>query len=146
MQPDPQQPFVQEPLAEAAEALPAIPKRTILTRMHEYFLGENPTLLTALVPTCFLSMVLYTRHPTTNFIFDEQEALLANPYVRAAGDPATKIGWLQAFKRDFWGLTPERTIGSYRPLPDLVWRALWKLGLREQSAFPHDYINVLLHG
>ena len=52
----------------------------------EYFLGDDPTLLTALVPTCFLSMALYTRNPATNFIFDEQEALLANPYVRAAAD------------------------------------------------------------
>jgi hypothetical protein len=91
-------------------------------------------------------MVLYTRHPATNFIFDEQEALLANPYVRAASDPSAGIGWLQAFKRDFWGLTPERTIGSYRPVPDILWRLLWKLGAREQSAFPHAYLNVLLHG
>jgi hypothetical protein len=131
---------------EPLEPLPPLPKRTLLTRVRYYFLGEDPTLLTALVPTCFLSMLLYTRSPATNFIFDEQEALLANPYVRAAGDPASGIGWLSAFKRDFWGLTPERTIGSYRPLPDLVWRALWKVGLRDASAFPHDYLNVLLHG
>jgi hypothetical protein len=133
-------------LADAAEPLPPLPKRSPFKRVRDYFLGEDPTLLIALVPTCFLSMVLYTRSPTTNFIFDEQEALLANPYVRAASDPAAKIGWLSAFHRDFWGLTPERTIGSYRPLPDILWRALWKLGLREQSAFPHDYVNVLLHG
>jgi hypothetical protein len=120
--------------------------RSVLTWVRDYFLGEDPSLLTALVPTCFLSMVLYTRHPATNFIFDEQEALLANPYVRAAADPTSKIGWLEAFKRDFWGLTPERTIGSYRPLPDIVWRALWKVGLRDGTAFPHDYVNVLLHG
>jgi hypothetical protein len=131
---------------DAVEPLPPLPKRSALLRVRDYFLGEDPTLLTALVPTCFLSMLLYMRSPTTNFIFDEQEALLANPYVRAASDPGAKISWLSAFKRDFWGLTPERTIGSYRPLPDLVWRALWKVGLREQSAFPHDYINVLLHG
>ncbi|MDP9001265.1 MAG: tetratricopeptide repeat protein [Myxococcota bacterium] len=128
------------------EPLPPLPKRSVWSAANDYFLGEEPTLLTALVPTCFLSMLLYTRSPATNFIFDEQEALLANPYVRAASDPAAKIGWLSAFKRDFWGLTPERTIGSYRPLPDILWRALWKLGLREQSAFPHDYVNVLLHG
>ncbi|HEY8041412.1 MAG TPA: tetratricopeptide repeat protein [Polyangiaceae bacterium] len=134
------------PAAEAVETLPPLPKRSLLTRAREYFLGEDPTLLTALVPTCFLSMVLYTRHPATNFIFDEQEALLANPYVRAAADPTSKIGWMEAFKRDFWGLTPDRTIGSYRPVPDIVWRALWKIGLRDQSAFPHDYVNVLLHG
>jgi protein O-mannosyl-transferase len=132
--------------AAISEPLPPIPRRTVLSVLREYFLGEEPTLLTALVPTCFLSMALYTRSPATNFIFDEQEALLANPYVRAASDPAGKIRWLDAFKRDFWGLTPERTIGSYRPLPDIVWRALWKIGCREQSAFPHDYVNVLLHG
>jgi hypothetical protein len=130
----------------APAALPSIPKRNVFTRIRDYFLGEDPTLLTALVPTCFLSMILYTRHPTTNFIFDEQEALLANPYVRAASDPTTKIGWLEAFRRDFWGLTPERTIGSYRPLPDVIWRALWRVGAREGSAFPHAYLNVLLHG
>lgn len=134
------------PLAGDPEPLPPIPKRTLLTRAREYFLDEDPVLLTALVPSCFLSMLLYTRHPATNFIFDEQEALLANPYVRAARDPAAHIGWLQAFKRDFWGLTPERTIGSYRPIPDIVWRALWKIGAREQSAFPHAYVNVLIHG
>jgi len=128
------------------EPLPPIPKRSVLTRTREYFLGEDPTLLTALVPTCFLSMALYTRHPETNFIFDEQEALLANPYVRAVTDRDSSIGWLAAFRRDFWGLTPERTIGSYRPLPDIVWRALWKIGAREQSAFPHAYLNVLIHG
>jgi hypothetical protein len=132
--------------AEDAEPLPPLPKRTLFTRAYDYFLGEDPTLLTALVPTCFLSMALYTRHPATNFIFDEQEALLANPYVRAAADPSTKIGWLQAFRRDFWGLTPDRTIGSYRPLPDIVWRGLWRIGMRDSSAFPHDYVNVLLHG
>jgi hypothetical protein len=131
------------------EPLPPIPKQStwgaIREGLRSYFLGEDPTLITALLPTCLLSMVLYTRHPSTNFIFDEQEALLANPYVRAGSDPG-KIGWLQAFRRDFWGLTPDRTIGSYRPLPDVVWRALWKLGARDQTAFPHAYLNVLVHG
>lgn len=145
-QPEPPPQTTSATTTVADEPLPPIPKRTVVTRLREYFLGEDPTLLTALVPTCFLSLLLYTRHPSTNFIFDEQEALLANPYVRAAADPATKIGWLQAFRRDFWGLTPDRTIGSYRPVPDLVWRALWKIGARDQSAWPHDYVNVMLHG
>jgi hypothetical protein len=131
---------------DPSELLPPLPKRTLGGRIREYFLGEDPSLLSALVPTCFLSMLLYSRSPATNFIFDEQEALLANPYVRAAADSPSKIPWHAAFQRDFWGLTPERTIGSYRPLPDIVWRALWKLGMREQSAFPHDYVNVMLHG
>jgi hypothetical protein len=142
---------IEPPADESApfETLPPIPKRSIYRAIRRslraYFLGEDPTLITALLPTCFLSMVLYTRPPRTNFIFDEQEALLANPYVRAASDPG-KVGWLQAFRRDFWGLSPDRTIGSYRPLPDIVWRFLWKLGARDQTAFPHAYLNVLVHG
>lgn len=127
-----------------ADGPAVIPKHSLAKFAREYFLAEEPTLLTALVPTCFLSMLLYTRHPRTNFIFDEQEALLANPYVRAAADPSSTIGWLQAFRRDFWGLTPDRTIGSYRPLPDILWRALWRVGVRE--TFFHAYFNVLLHG
>ena len=115
--------------------------------LRDYFLGEDPTLSTALVPLCFLSMALFTRNPVkTNFIFDEQEALLANPYVRSVADLALKIGWMEAFHRDFWGLTPDRTIGSYRPLPDLVWRLLWALGARDQTPFLHHWVNVLLHG
>ena len=145
-QPETPPPVVAVPAVEVEEPLPPLPKRTFFTRVRDYFLAEDPSLLTALVPTCFLSMLLYTRHPATNFIFDEQEALLANPYVRAAADPMTKIGWLEAFRRDFWGLTPDRTIGSYRPLPDIVWRGLWKIGMRDASAFPHAYLNVLLHG
>ncbi len=114
--------------------------------IHDYFLGDDPGFGLALVPYCFLSMLLFTRHPSTNFIFDEQEALLANPYVRSIADPHPKFRWVDAFYRDFWGLGPDRSIGSYRPIPDLVWRALWGLGAREQTPFLHHWINVLLHG
>ena len=115
--------------------------------LREYFLGHDPSFGLALVPYCFLSMLLFTRHPThTNFIFDEQEALLANPYVRSIAEAQPKFRWIDAFHRDFWGLGPERSIGSYRPIPDLVWRALWGLGAREQTPFLHHWVNVLLHG
>ncbi len=136
--------------APPAQAPPE-PKPTFIITfrqwLHDYFLGDNPSLGLALVPFCFLSMLLFTRHPTkTNFIFDEQEALLANPYVRSIADPEPKFRWLDAFYRDFWGLGPERSIGSYRPIPNLVWRALWGLGAREQTPFLHHWVNVLLHG
>lgn len=115
--------------------------------LHEYFFAEDPNFATAIVPMSFLSMLLFTRHPTkTNFIFDEQEALLANPYVRSVADPKSSLRWVDAFFRDFWGLPPDRSIGSYRPIPDLVWRALWGLGARDQSPFLHHWVNVLLHG
>ena len=140
----PPQPSYESRAPEPIRALLLL--QTWLRRARDYFLGEDPTLLVALVPCIALSMLLYTRSVTTNFIFDEQEALLANPYVRAAGDPKSGIGWMQAFRRDFWGLLPSRTIGSYRPLPDLIWRAMWRVGMRDQSAFPHAYLNVLVHG
>jgi len=115
--------------------------------LREYFLAEDPQFLAALVPFCFLSMFLFTRHPfRTNFIFDEQEALLANPYVRSVADAHPKFGWLDAFRRDFWGLGPERSIGSYRPIPNLVWRFLWMCGAREHNPFLHHWVNVLFHG
>ena len=121
--------------------------RTFRGWVRDFFLGEDPSFWVAIVPYCFVSMLLFTRHPTkTNFIFDEQEALLANPYVRSIADLQPKFGWLDAFRRDFWGLGPERSIGSYRPIPNLVWRALWGLGARDQTPFLHHWVNVLLHG
>jgi protein O-mannosyl-transferase len=130
---------------------PPEPKPTFIITfrqwVRDYFLGDDPSFGLALVPYCFLSMLLFTRHPSrTNFIFDEQEALLANPYVRSIADAQPKFRWLDAFYRDFWGLGPERSIGSYRPIPNLVWRALWGLGARDQTPFLHHWVNVLFHG
>jgi hypothetical protein len=135
-----------EPAAPASAPAPdRIPlRRTILQWLRDYFLGDDPTLGIAYVPLGFLAIALFTRSPKTNFIFDEQEALLANPYVRSIADPHPKFRWVDAFYRDFWGLGPERSIGSYRPIPDLVWRALWGLGMRDTPFF-HHWVNVYLH-
>ncbi len=114
---------------------------------RHYFVGEDLSFGVVVVPLCFLSMILFTRHPMkTNFIFDEQEALLANPYVRSVVEHNLHLGWLDAFRRDFWGLPPDHSIGSYRPIPDLVWRGLWALGARTQTPFLHHWVNVLVHG
>jgi len=59
--------------------------------------------------------LLFARSPLTGFVFDEQEAILASPYLRQPS------AWLDAFRVDFWGLPVARTIGSYRPLPNLLW-------------------------
>lgn len=141
----PEAPTKEPPLIVPEVIEPKIPG--FVDSIRDYFLGEDPTFAVAVVPCCFLAMALFTRHPfKTNFIFDEQEALLANPYVRSIADPIPKFHWLDAFRRDFWGLPPDCSIGSYRPIPDLVWRALWGIGARDQSPFLHHWVNVLLHG
>jgi hypothetical protein len=102
-----------------------------------YFAKHDPTLRHAIAPALVVSALLYVRSPLSNYIFDEQEALLANPYVNGEG-----LGFWDAFRRDFWGLPPDRSIGSYRPLPDLVWRLLWNVS---HSPFIHHSVNVLVH-
>jgi hypothetical protein len=137
--------------AGSAALAPLVPKPGLASRFGEavryYFVGEELSFGVLVVPLCFLAMLLFTRHPMkTNFIFDEQEALLANPYVRSVAEPNLHLGWLDAFRRDFWGLPPDRSIGSYRPIPDLVWRALWAIGARAQTPFLDHWVNVLVHG
>ncbi|MCU0656165.1 MAG: tetratricopeptide repeat protein [Polyangiaceae bacterium] len=105
--------------------------------VRDYFVGDDPTFWVAMVPLLALVALLYTRHPATNCIFDEQEALLANPYVNGKTG-----GWLTAFQRDFWGLPHDRSVGSYRPIPNLVWRAIW--GYSKNPWLAH-WFNVLLH-
>ncbi len=108
-----------------------------LTSLKSYFADQDPKFLTAFAPALIASVLIYVRSPLSNYIFDEQEALLANPYVNGQAG-----SFLQAFKRDFWGLPPDRSIGSYRPLPDLVWRALWFISHRP---FLHHWVNVVVH-
>jgi hypothetical protein len=102
-----------------------------------YFAGHDPTFRHAISPALVVSTLLFVRSPLSNYIFDEQEALLANPYVNGEG-----LGFWDAFRRDFWGLPPDRSIGSYRPLPDLVWRLLWHVS---HSPFVHHAVNVVIH-
>ncbi len=89
---------------------------------------------------CFLllSALVFLRPPTTNFIFDEQEALLGNPYLNGSS------AWMDAFHVDFWGRVPERTIGSYRPLPNLLWWPL-RATLQWNTPWVLSLLNLLLH-
>jgi hypothetical protein len=105
--------------------------------VRRYFAEQDPRFAVGFVPALLASIVLYVRSPLSNYIFDEQEALLANPYVNDE-----KLGFLSAFARDFWGLPPERSIGSYRPLPNLVWRLLWHVS---HQPFIHHWVNVIGH-
>ncbi len=65
------------------------PKRVSL-RLHfaawwaglkAYFTEQDPKFWTAFAPAFVLSVLIFVRSPLSNYIFDEQEALLANPYV-----------------------------------------------------------------
>jgi len=102
-----------------------------------YFRTEDPVFAAALTPALMIAAVIFVRSPMTNYIFDEQEALLANPYVNGKTMP-----WWQAFRRDFWGLPADHSIGSYRPIPNVIWRALWPLG---QSPWVLHWINIVIH-
>lgn len=102
-----------------------------------YFTERAPRFVTAWGPAFALCLLIYTRSPSSNYIFDEQEALLANPYVNGRG-----VAFWQVLERDFWGLSPERTIGSYRPLPNLIWRALWTV---THVPWFHHLVNVVVH-
>jgi hypothetical protein len=102
-----------------------------------YFSEQDPTFRHAVLPALVVAALLYVRSPLSNYIFDEQEALLANPYVNSQG-----LGFFDAFRRDFWGLPPDRTIGSYRPLPNVVWRSLWFVS---SAPFLHHLVNVIVH-
>lgn len=112
-------------------------RERIWRSIANYFSEQNPTFWTAFAPALVLAALVYTRSPASNFIFDEQEALLANPYVNGHD-----LGFLDAFRRDFWGLPPERTIGSYRPLPNLVWWVFWRIS--ELPWLPH-WVNIVVH-
>lgn len=103
-----------------------------------YFADSDPTFWTALAPLMLLSIALFSRWPTTNFIFDEQEALLANPYVHGVDG----LTFWDAIHRDFWGLLPDRSIGSYRPIPNFFWRALWQVS---EQPFVHHFYNLVFH-
>lgn len=95
--------------------------------LASYFSERSPTFRVALLPMIALSCVLYMRWlPTTNYIFDEQEALLGNPYVNQ------KFKYEDAIYRDFWGLPANASIGSYRPVPNYMWRGLVEVGERGQ--------------
>jgi hypothetical protein len=102
-----------------------------------YFRVNDPLFRSALAPALVVTALLYVRSPLSNYIFDEQEALLANPYVNGEG-----LGYWDAFRRDFWGLPADRSIGSYRPLPNLIWRLLWQIS---KAPFLHHLVNVLVH-
>jgi hypothetical protein len=111
--------------------------RGLASSVRRYFEEQDPRFSIAFAPALLVSIVLYVRSPLSNYIFDEQEALLANPYVN---DP--KLPFLSAFSRDFWGLPPDRSIGSYRPIPNLIWRLLWHVS---HQPFIHHWVNVIGH-
>ncbi len=122
--------------APAAGARPRFWRRQWV-RVSGYFTDQDPSFWVAFTPALVVAALIFVRSPASNYIFDEQEALLANPYVNGNG-----LGWLDAFRRDFWGLLPDRSIGSYRPIPNLIWRALWQV---HKHPWLHHWINVVLH-
>ena len=151
----PEAPLLPEVPPEPAVPIFAVHRRTpwiypdllddLIAWARARLLGRDPTFLAALAPFALIAAVLFSRWPGTNFIFDEQEALLANPYVNKMGG----LRFVDAIHRDFWGLSPDRSIGSYRPIPNFLWRSIWQLSSKPdglfRQPFVHHIYNVLFH-
>jgi Flp pilus assembly protein TadD len=73
------------------------------------------------------------------FVQDDHPAVVGNPAVHGALDPATLLG------RDFWGQPPGSpgAVGTYRPLPALTFWLDWHLGGGAPWVF--HLTNLLLH-
>lgn len=129
---------LEEPRTTALPRRPRIERlRSAWAAVRAYFTEQDPTFWIAFTPALVVVAVLFVRSPLSNYIFDEQEALLANPYVNAQS-----LGFWDAVRRDFWGLPPERSIGSYRPIPNFIWRLLWNVST---LPFFHHWVNILGH-
>jgi hypothetical protein len=113
--------------------------RQALGRVASYFAERDPTVRAALGPALAVATALFLRSPFSNYIFDEQEALLANPFVNG------KVPFRDVLTRDFWGLPHDRSIGSYRPLPNVIWRAFWQLGAPFHHPWALHWINIVVH-
>lgn len=131
-------PDLDQPCANALSRQPILQwLRRLSSSIRRYFRDQDPTFWVAFTPALLVTALLFVRSPLSNYIFDEQEALLANPYVNAQG-----LGFWDAVRRDFWGLPPERSIGSYRPIPNVFWRLLWNVS---SMPFLHHWVNIIGH-
>ncbi len=110
-----------------------------LRESREFFRDRDPEIRKAFLPALALAAILFTRNPVSNYIFDEQEALLANPFVNG------KVPWKDLLTRDFWGLPHDRSIGSYRPLPNVIWRAFWELHPMLRQPWALHWVNIVIH-
>jgi hypothetical protein len=129
-------------LQDKARGLPSRLAATLLqtgSRIAAYFRERDPTITAAFGPALAVSTLLFLRSPLSNYIFDEQEALLANPFVNG------KVPFRDVLTRDFWGLPHDRSIGSYRPLPNVVWRAFWQLGEVFHHPWALHWVNIVVH-
>lgn len=84
-----------------------------------------------------VALLAYANAVPSGYAFDDRMVVLENPVVQGR-EPA-----LNVFVRDWWGHPARRTVGSYRPLPELSLALEWR-------AFGHapwvsHLVNVLLH-
>lgn len=84
--------------------------RGLGSTVRNYFEQQDPRFSVALPPALLVAIALYVRSPLSNYIFDEQEALLANPYVNS-----NELSFFSAFQRDFWGLPPSAALARIDP-------------------------------
>lgn len=71
------------------------------------------------------------------FVFDDPQALLANPVVTG------EVPCWEAFSRDYWGNPMEGGVNSWRPIMPIAWAMLWKIS--PGQPLPFHLLSVLLH-
>ncbi|MBI5515360.1 MAG: tetratricopeptide repeat protein [Deltaproteobacteria bacterium] len=72
------------------------------------------------------------------FVYDDARGVLEHPVVQAT------VPWSGALTHDFWGVRAGvgHSVGTWRPLVTLTFRALWSLG---GAPWPFHLTEVLLH-
>ncbi len=95
---------------------PAEPLRERVRRyfvsIWRYFTEQDPTFGVALPPAIVIAVILFVRSPSRTTSSTSRRRCSRTRTSTASS------GVLEAFKRDFWGLLPDRSIGSYRPAPE----------------------------
>lgn len=84
-----------------------------------------------------LGLLAYAGEGPNGFIYDDKPAVMENAVING------RRPLIQAFTHDFWGLSPARTVGTYRPIADLSLGLDWRIGKGEPRAL--RAMSILWH-
>jgi len=71
------------------------------------------------------------------FVYDDSPSIVENPTIQP------DVSFTEVFRRDIWGNPLEQGIPGYRPLMNLVWKAVWHVF--PGNPMPFRVLTVLFH-